>query len=109
VPGVGALTALTCVLTLGDKARCAKSRDVGGDVGRRPRPSPSGARDPQLGLTNVGDTSVRKRWGPSAHSRLGPVGPDRALRRWGLGVAAHGGPKAKKRALVAVARKRAVL
>ncbi len=46
---------------------------------------------------------------PSAHYTLGPFGPDSALRRWGFGLAAHGGQHAKKRALVAVARKLAVL
>jgi transposase len=109
VPGVGALTALTFVLTLGDKARFAKSRDVGCYVGMRPRQSQSGERDPQLGITKAGDTYVRKLLVQSAHYMLGPFGSDSALRRWGLGIAAHGGQNAKKRALVAVARKLAVL
>jgi transposase len=109
VPGVGALTALTFILTLGDKARFAKSRDVGCYVGMRPRQSQSGERDPQLGITKAGDTYLRKLWVQSAHYMLGPFGPDSAVRRWGLGLAAHGGQNAKKRALVAVARKLAVL
>ena len=40
---------------------------------------------------------------------LGPFGPDTDLRRWGLALAARGRKNAKKRALVAVARKLAVL
>ena len=36
-------------------------------------------------------------------------GPDSQLRRWGLKLAANGGKRGKKRAVVAVARKLAVL
>ena len=45
----------------------------------------------------------------SAHYVLGPFGPDSDLRRWGSALAARGGKNAKKRAVVAVARKLAVL
>ena len=45
----------------------------------------------------------------SAHYILGPFGPDTDLRRWGLALASHGRKNAKKRAVVAVARKLAVL
>lgn len=44
-----------------------------------------------------------------AHHLLGRYGQDCALRRWGLAVEARGGGGAKKRALIAVARKLAVL
>jgi len=40
---------------------------------------------------------------------LGPFGEDSDLRRWGLKLAERGGKNAKKRAVVAVARKLAVL
>ena len=39
----------------------------------------------------------------------GPFGKDSDLRRWGLKLAAQGGQNAKKRAVIAVARKLAVL
>lgn len=45
----------------------------------------------------------------SAHYILGPFGPDCDLRRWGFQLAERGGKNAKKRAVVAVARKFAVL
>ena len=45
----------------------------------------------------------------AAHYILGPFGPDTDLRRWGLALAARGRKRAKKRAVVAVARKLAVL
>jgi transposase len=45
----------------------------------------------------------------AAHYILGPFGPPCDLRRHGNGIAARGGMNAKKRAVVAVARKLAVL
>src|SRR6516162_9444414 len=44
-----------------------------------------------------------------AHYILGPFGEDSDLRRWGLKPSARGGKNAKKRAVVAVARKLTVL
>jgi hypothetical protein len=44
-----------------------------------------------------------------AHHILGPFGKDCDLRRWGLKLAERGGKNAKKRAIIAVARKLAVL
>ena len=49
VTGVGTLTALMFVLTIGDPARFERSRDVGCFVGLRPRRDQSGERDPRLG------------------------------------------------------------
>jgi len=46
---------------------------------------------------------------PGAHYILGPLGKDSDLRRWGLKLAQRGGRNAKKRAVVAVARKLSVL
>ena len=45
----------------------------------------------------------------SAQYILGPFGPDCDLRIWGLKLAERGGENAKKRAVVGVARKLAVL
>ena len=45
----------------------------------------------------------------SAHYILGPFAPDSDLRRHGEKIASRGGKNAKKRAVVAVARKLAVL
>src|SRR6266852_1102685 len=47
VHGVGSLTAVTYVLTLGSKERFQRSRDVGCYLGLRPKRSQSGDRDPQ--------------------------------------------------------------
>lgn len=54
VHGVGSLTAVTYVLTLGSKERFERSRDVGCYLGLRPKRSQSGDRDPQLGITKLG-------------------------------------------------------
>jgi transposase len=109
VAGVGPLTALCYVLTLEDPARFARSRTVGAYLGLRPKQASSGERRPQLRITKAGDGMLRRLLVGSAHYILGPFGPNCALRRWGLRLAARGGKNAKKRAVVAVARKLAVL
>lgn len=107
VPGVGTLTATAFVLTLGRKERFAHSRDVGSFLGLRPRQKQSGERDPQLGISKGGDKYLRKLLVQCAHHVLGHWGKDSALRQWGLSKS--DGSPAKKRAVVAVARKLAVL
>lgn len=107
--GVGPLTALAFVLTLEDPRRFRRSREVGPVLGLVPRQKQSSGRDPQLRITKTGDTFLRRLLVGSAQYVLGPFGPDSDLRRWGLALAARGGKNAKKRAIVAVARKLAVL
>ena len=109
VPGVGALTALTYVLTLEDPARFADPRAVGSYLGLRPRQADSGDLSPQLHVTKAGDEMLRRLLVGAAHYILGPFGPDTDLRRWGLGLAARGGKRGKRLAVVAVARKLSVL
>jgi transposase len=109
VSGVGPLTALCYVLTLEDPQRFARSRAVGAYLGLCPRQRDSGAAHPQLRITKRGDPMLRRLLVNGAHYILGPFGPDGDLRRWGLKLAARGGTNAKKRAVVAVARKLATL
>ena len=109
IGGVGALTALAFVLTLEDPGRFAKSRHVGPALGLVPRRDQSGSHDPQLRITKTGDAFLRRLLVGSAQYILGPFGPDCDLRRWGLALAERGGKNAKKRAVVAVARKLAIL
>ena len=109
IHGVGALTALTFVLTLEDKNRFHKSRDAGCFLGLRPRRSQSGRSDPQLGITKAGDRYLRTLLVQCAHHILGPFGPPTALQLWGRKLAERGGKNGRKRAVVAVARKLAVL
>jgi len=109
IRGVGSLTALAYVLTLEDPKRFAKSRDVGAYVGLCPRVSQSGGRDPELSITKAGDRFLRRLLVSSAQYILGPFGEDCTLRRCGERILSRGGKNAKKRAVVAVARRLAVL
>lgn len=109
VNGVGVHTALTFILTIGDPDRFARSRDVGAYLGMRPKKSDSGESKPQLGITKAGNEYLRATLVNCAHHILGPHGRDSDLRRAGLRICERGGKNAKKRAVIAVARKLAVL
>lgn len=109
VPGVGPVTALYFRLTIEDAGRFQRSRDVGSYFGLVPKQQDSGESTPQLRISKAGDEGARRLLVSCAHYILGPFGPDSDVRRWGLKLAARGGKNAKKRAIVAVARKLAVL
>ena len=110
VPGVGPVTAMAYVLTLEDPGRFRQSRKVGSYFGLTPWSHQSGESDPQRGITKAGNELVRRLLVQCAHRLLGPKGVDCAIRRWGLHLAGDGkNKKLKKRAVVAVARKLAVL
>ncbi|OGO20469.1 MAG: hypothetical protein A2Z14_17590 [Chloroflexi bacterium RBG_16_48_8] len=82
---------------------------IGPCLGLVPKQDQSGEHDPQLHITKTGNSYLRRLLVHSAHYILGPFGEDSDLRRWGLGIAERGGKNAKKRAVVGVARKLAVL
>jgi transposase len=109
VAGVGPITSLAYVLTIEDPRRFARSRDAGAYLGLTPRQRESGEARPELAISKRGDEFVRRLLIEAAHYTLGPFGPDSELRRFGLRLAGQGGQRAKKRAVVAVARKLAVL
>jgi transposase len=109
IMGVGALTALAYLLVIGDPKRFKRSRNVGPYLGLTPGKDDSGEHEPELGITKAGDGFLRRLLVSSAHYILGPFGPDTDLRRHGEKIAARGKKKAKRRAIVAVARKLAVL
>jgi transposase len=109
VSGVGPLTALAYVLTLEEPDRFDKSRSVGAYVGLAPKRDQSGQTDKQLHITRAGNRYLRQLLVTSSHYILGPFGPDSDLRQYGLRIAQRGGKNAKKRAVVAVARKLSVL
>jgi len=109
VKGVGDLIATTYVLTIEDPQRFRKSRDAGCFVGLQPGRRNSGESEPQMHISKEGDEYLRALLVQGAHYILGPFGEDSDLRRWGQKLAARGGKNAKKRAVVAVARKLAVL
>lgn len=110
VQGVGSITALAYVLTLEDPARFSRSRKVGAFLGLVSRRHDSSQSRPQLRITKAGDEFLRRLLVTCAHYILGPFAPpDTTLRRYGEAIAKRGGKAAKKRAVVAVARKLAVL
>ena len=109
VPGVGPLVGLTYVLTIDDAGRFRRSREVGAYLGLRPRQRQSGASRPQLRITKEGDRYLRWLLVEAAHCLLKQNARDTDLKRWGQRLAERGGDNARKRAVVAVARKLAVL
>ena len=109
IKGVGTLIALTFLLTLEDPHRFGKSRDVGGYLGLQPGRRNSGRSEPQMHISKEGDPYLRTLLVQGAQHILGPFGVDCDLRRWGLKLAERGGRNGKKRAIVATARKLAVL
>jgi len=105
------LTALTFTLELnGDPNWLRSSRSAGALVGLRPKRRDSGEVSPELSITKKGNRMLRRLLVQCAHRILGPFGPDSTLRRWGLGLADRSGTKrGKRKAIVAVARKLAVI
>jgi transposase len=106
---VGTLIALTFLLTLEDAHRFRKSRDVGCYLRLQPGGRNSGQSEPQMHISKEGDPYLRTLLVQGAQHILGPFGTDSDLRRWGLKLAERGGRNGKKRAIIATARKLAVL
>lgn len=108
VDRVGPITSLAFVLTLEDPGRFSKSRTVGAFLGLASGKRQSGESDPETHITRAGDPLVRRLLVQCANQIL-TRGQDCDLKRWGLKLAARGRKAARNRAIVAVARKLAVL
>lgn len=108
VVGVGTLTALCYLLTLGEAERFGHSRAVGVYLGLTPAQDQSGEADKQCHITKDGNGYLRVLLILCAQHILGPRSKPCELKEWGMKIAARGGKAAKKRAVVAVARKLAV-
>lgn len=109
IAGIGPITALCFVLTVENPKRFANPRDVGAFLGLVPRRDQSGQSDKQLPISKAGNRYLRTLLVQAAQYILGHFGPDCDLRRYGMKIAARGGKAAKKRAVIAVARKLSVL
>jgi transposase len=112
--GVGPLIALTFILTIEDAGRFAHSRDVGPYLGLTRKQRDSGESQPELGISKAGDALLRRLLVQGAHCILRDGAPECDLRTWGRkmlqgGDGKRGSKGRKKRAVVAVARKLAVL
>jgi transposase len=109
VYGIGTITALTFRLTLDDPSKFTKSRIVPAFLGLTPGKDQSGASDPQKRISKAGDPLLRRLLVQCAQYLLGQFGPDCDIRRWGLRLAERGAKNGRRRAVVAVARKLAVV
>lgn len=109
ITGVGPLTSLAYVLSIEDPRRIPRSRSAGAYFGLVPGSSDSGETHDPKRITKEGDGFCRRLLVSAAHYIVGPFGVDSDLRRHGLAISARGGKNAKKRAVVAVARKLSVV
>jgi transposase len=109
VKGVGTLIALTFLLTLEDPHRFGKSRDVGCYLGLQPGRRNSGQSQPQMHISKEGNPYLRTLLVQGAQHILGPFRIDCDLRRWAWNWPSVVGGTGRKRAIVATARKLAVL
>jgi transposase len=111
VKGVGPTIALAYRLVVDDPLRFPTSRAVGPYLGLTRRHDDSAESEPELPITKMGDALLRRLLVQGAHYILGAFGPDTDLKRWGLDYIRRGGgtKEAKRKAVVAVARKLAVL
>ena len=109
VNGVGPITSAAFVLTVEDPSRFKDSRQVGSWLGLCPKVHSSGDSNPELRVTKAGDGYLRRLLVQCAQYILGPFGKDSDLRRFGERLVARGGRAARKKAVIAVARKLGVL
>ena len=109
IRGVGPITALSFLLTIEDPHRFGRTRDVGAYLGLVPRRDQSGDTDKTLGISKCGNAYLRRLLVGSANYLLGPFGEECDLRTQGLKLIERGGRGAKKKAVIAIARKLAVL
>lgn len=109
IPGVGPVTSLGYVLAIGKPERFKNPRDVGAYLGLVPRRDQSGQSDKQMPISKAGNKDTRSLLVQCAQYILGRFGPDCDLRRYGLALEQRGGKAAKNKAVIAVARKLAVL
>jgi transposase len=108
IPGVGPLTAVTFALTIDDPKRFPTSRTVGAYLGLVPRQYKSGESNPELGISKAGSTQMRRLLVQCAHVLMTTSKSDCDLREWGTKLAGTSKGN-KRRAVVGVARKLAVL
>jgi transposase len=105
VPGIGPLVALSYVLCLEDPSRFRGSRDIPSFLGLRPRMRESAERSHFGRITRHGDAEMRRLFVQAAHGCLRSR-QDCDLKRWAEQLAGRIG---KKKAIVALARKLAVV
>jgi transposase len=106
VPGVGPVVALTYRATVDVPARFRNSKAVGAVFGLTPSKYQSGESDRTGGISKCGDAMMRTVLFEAAQSMLTRTIKWSWLKAWGMKIARHRG---MKRAIVAVARRMAVI
>lgn len=106
VPGVGAITALTFKAAVDDPTRFKSSRTVAAHFGLTPRRFQSGEVDHLGHISKAGDPDVRSALYVAAHSLVVRSEEWSSLKVWGIRLIKT---KGHKRAVIAVARKLAVV
>ena len=106
VPGVGPVTALAFVGTIGEAERFAKSRTVGAYVGLTSRRWQSGEVDYSGRISKHGDAMLRSLVYEAAHSLLTVVRRAHPLKDWARRIKKR---TSHKKACVALARKLATI
>jgi transposase len=104
-PGVGPVTALAYVATIGDAERFAKSRAVGAYVGLTSRRWQSGEVDYSGRISKMGDAMLRSLLYEAANSLLTVVRKAHPLKDWARRIRKR---SSHRQACVALARKLAV-
>ena len=105
IPSVGLIVALYFVLTIDDPDRFRNSREVAAFFGLRPAMRESASMSHYGRITKEGDPEMRRLLVQAAHALL-RTRADSELKRWTLALAER---KGKGKAIVALARKLAVL
>jgi len=106
VPGVGPIAALTFKAAVDDPARFKRSRTVGAHFGLTPRRYQSGEHDNPGRISKSGDRDVRATLYAAANALLMRTMAGSQIKSWGMRLMRT---KGRRRAVVAVARKLAVL
>lgn len=106
VPGVGPIAALTFKAAVDDPKRFKKSRTVAAHFGLTPRRYQSGEHDNPGRISKAGDRDVRAAMYAAANSLLMRTMAGSQIKTWGMSLMRT---KGHRRAVVAVARKLAVL
>ncbi len=106
MPGVGPVVALTFRVTVDVPGRFTKSKAVGAIFGLTPRRHQSGEIDRTGGISKCGDALMRTTLYQAAQVMLTRTNKWSWLKAWGMKIARRRG---MKRAIVAVARRMAVI
>lgn len=106
IPGVGEITALSFKAAVDDPARFKSSRTVGAHFGLTPRRFQSGEKDNPGRISHAGDADVRATLYAAANAMLMRSIAWSSLKAWGVKLMKT---KGRRRAIVAVARKIAVV